>query len=72
VKRASVRGDGRLASTICWCGGETSRGQSSGDEPVDLAVRENPWRAKNPMGVSGMKQGRAFGRGVSRREGAKP
>jgi hypothetical protein len=28
--------------------------------------------SKNPMGVSGMKQGRALGRGASRREGEKP
>jgi len=55
-------------SAMC---GKTPGGQFSGDEPEDLAVRENPWRA-NPMGVTGMKQGRTSERGVNRREGEKP
>jgi hypothetical protein len=45
----------------------------AGDELADPGSGGNPLESpKNPKGVTGMKYGRAFGRGVIRREGVKP
>jgi hypothetical protein len=41
-------------------------------EAAGLGCEGKSLESENPMGVTGMKQGRALGRGASRRKGEKP
>jgi hypothetical protein len=53
--------------------GEHQEGNSAGDEPAGPGSEGNSLESvQNPKGVTGMKQDRAFERGVTRREGEKP
>jgi hypothetical protein len=58
---------------LAVCGeGERQEGNPAATSREDLVAGASPWRAENPMDVTGMKQGRASERGESRREGEKP
>jgi hypothetical protein len=61
-----------MRSLLCIAEEERQEGNLAGDEPERPDSEGNPLKSGNPMGVTGMKQGRAFKRGESRREGAKP